>query len=138
MLGLGNIFSSVFGKFFDSIGMGWMNNVLSLAVNVAMGNWIGAAQDVFNLVAQFSNNDWMQRVASFQPLGDFDIGGCFGGGRNWFESALGGLLSNNRAGEDLLSLPRSVSQTFSLASFTLENSSRANQNLQNAHNYAHV
>ena len=135
----GKIFGGggIFGKFFDSIGMGWMTNVLSLAVNVAMGNWIGAAQDVFNLVAQFSNNDWMQRVASFQPLGDFDTGGCFGGGSDWFGSALGSLLSD-RVGSGDLSLPQSVSQAFSLANFTVENSSMANQNLQSAHNYARV
>lgn len=140
MLGLGKLFGGgIFGKFFDSIGLGWMNNVLSLAVNVAMGNWVGVAQDVLNLVAQFSNNDWMERVASFQPLGDFDLGGCFGtSGRNWFESALGGLLSGRLNSDDGLSLPQSVAQTFALASFTVDNNTRANRNLESAFYFAQV
>ena len=83
MFGLGNIFGSgLFGKFFDSIGLGWMGNVLSLATNVMTGNWLAAAKDVFGLVSQFSNNNsWMSRVSQFQPLGEFATDGCFGGGR---------------------------------------------------------
>jgi hypothetical protein len=81
MLGLGSIFGDggIFGKFFDSIGLGWMNNVLSLATNVMTGNWLAAAKDVFNLVSEFSNSSsWMDRVAQQPPLGEFGSGGCFG------------------------------------------------------------
>jgi len=82
MLGLGSIFgdNGIFGKFFDSIGLGWMNNVLSLATNVMTGNWLAAAKDVFDLVSEFSNSSsWMDRVAQQQPLGAFGSGGgCFG------------------------------------------------------------
>jgi len=81
MFGLGKIFGDgLFGKFFDSIGMGWMGNVLSLAVDVMSGNWLAAAKDVFDLVSKFSNS-WSSQVSPFQPLGDFAFGGggCFGG-----------------------------------------------------------
>lgn len=78
MFGLGKIFDSVFGKFFDSIGMGWLGQALALTADIMSGNWVGAAQDVFNLVAQFTDSSWMNKVASLQPLGAFDGGGCFG------------------------------------------------------------
>jgi hypothetical protein len=82
MFGLGKIFGDgLFGKFFDSIGMGWMGNVLSLAVDAMSGNWLAAAKDVFDLVSKFSNS-WSNQVSQFQPLGDFAFGsgGLFGGG----------------------------------------------------------
>lgn len=78
MFGLGKIFDSVFGKFFDSIGMGWMTQALALTADIMSGNWVGAAQDIFNLVAEFSDSSWMNRVASLQPLGAFDGSGGFG------------------------------------------------------------
>ena len=78
MFGLGKIFDGVFGKFFDSIGMGWLGQALALTADIMSGNWVGAAQDVFNLVAEFTDSSWMDTVASFQPLGAFDGGGCFG------------------------------------------------------------
>lgn len=79
MFGLGKIFGDgLFGKFFDSIGMGWMGNVLSLAVDAMSGNWLAAAKDVFDLVSNFSNS-WSKQVSPFQPLGDFAGGGGFGG-----------------------------------------------------------
>lgn len=95
MFGLGKIFDSVFGKFFDSIGMGWLGQAIALTADIMSGNWVGAAQDVFNLVAEFTDSAWMDRVASLQPLGAFDGGGGFGDilsentlGR-WFELAGG-------------------------------------------------
>ena len=78
MFGLGKIIDGVFGKFFDSIGLGWMTQALALTADIMSGNWVGAAQDIFNLVAEFSDSSWMNRVASLQPLGAFDGGGCFG------------------------------------------------------------
>ena len=78
MFGLGKIFDGVFGKFFDSIGMGWLGQAIALTADIMSGNWVGAAQDVFNLVAEFTDSAWMDRVASLQPLGAFDGGGCFG------------------------------------------------------------
>lgn len=100
MFGLGKIFDSVFGKFFDSIGMGWLGQAIALTADIMSGNWVGAAQDIFNLVAEFTDNAWMDRVASLQPLGAFDGGGCFGEilsentvGR-WLNLATGGERSS--------------------------------------------
>lgn len=67
MFGLGKVFSG----FFESIGMGWMGNVLSLATNFMTGNWMGVAQDIFRLVSEFSNDSWTSRVDRDQPLGAF-------------------------------------------------------------------
>jgi hypothetical protein len=105
MFGIGKIIDGVFGKFFDSIGLGWMTQALSLTANIMSGNWVGAAQDIFNLVAEFSDSSWMDRVASLQPLGGFDVvvGGCFGDilsestvGR-WLEDLTGGDGGSGRA-----------------------------------------
>lgn len=75
MFGLGKILGEgLFGKFFDSIGMGWMGNVMSLAIDAMSGNWMAAAKDVFDLVSKFSNS-WSNQVSPFQPLGDFAGGG---------------------------------------------------------------
>lgn len=78
MFGLGKVFDGLFGKFFDSIGMGWMGQALALTADIMSGNWVGAAQDIFNLVAEFTDSSWMDSVASLQPLGAFDGSGCFG------------------------------------------------------------
>ena len=85
MFGLGKIFSG----FFDSIGLGWMGTVLSLATNVMTGNWLGVAEDVFKLVSEFSNDSWQSRVDREPPLGRFGRTSCFGDNR----------LSENRTGE---------------------------------------
>jgi hypothetical protein len=74
MFGLGKVFSG----FFESIGMGWMGNVLSLATNFMTGNWMGVAQDIFRLVSEFSNDSWASRVDRDQPLGAFGRSSCFG------------------------------------------------------------
>ncbi len=76
MFGLGKIFSG----FFESIGMGWMGSVLSLATNFMMGNWAGVAEDVFRLVSEFSNDSWQDQVDREPPLGRFGRTSCFGDG----------------------------------------------------------
>ena len=77
MFGLGKIFSG----FFESIGLGWMGTVLSLATNVMTGNWLGVAEDVFKLVSEFSNDSWQSRVDREPPLGRFGRTSCFGDNR---------------------------------------------------------
>lgn len=131
MLGLGNIFSSVFGKFFDSIGMGWMTNVLSLTANIMSGNWVAAAKDVFDLVAKFSNSDWMNRVASLAPLGEFDLaGGCFGTNGILSENGLGSWLSRAAQDGDSFDGFRNFFSAVSLAQETVQNNAVANAQLQ--------
>lgn len=97
MFGLGKIFDGVFGKFFDSIGMGWLGQALALTADIMSGNWVGAAQDVFKLVAEFTDSSWMNQVASLQPLGAFDGGGCFSDFLS--ESTLGRFLEQSAGNE---------------------------------------
>jgi hypothetical protein len=130
MFGLGNIFSSVFGKFFDSIGMGWMTNVLSLTANIMTGNWAAAAKDVFDMVARFSNSDWMQRVASLPPLGGFDFDGCFGNVLS--ESTLGSWISQTATNSDDFNGFNGFLRAVGIAYETVQNNTVANTQLQYA------
>ncbi len=132
MFGLGNIFSSVFGKFFDSIGMGWMTNVLSLTANIMSGNWVAAAKDVFDIVARFSNSDWMNQVSSLAPLGDFDFDGCFGSNGILSESTLGSWISQTARGGDSFNGFDGFLRAISLAHETVQNNAVANTQLQYA------
>lgn len=132
MFGLDKIFGGkgLLGSFFDSIGMSWMNNLISLAVDISTGNWLAAAKDVFDLVAQFSNNDsWQSRVDRFQPLGAFATAGCFGGD----------TLSASRADElrtrvssDDPAATRYSTRTIFIAHETRYSNRIANENLLNA------
>jgi len=123
MFGLGKIIDGVFGKFFDSIGLGWMTQALALTADIMSGNWVGAAQDIFKLVAEFSDSSWMNRVASLQPLGAFDGGGCFGD-----------ILSENTVSRWLDDLTGSSGETgrvftaFNTASETLQNNASVTMN----------
>lgn len=131
MFGLDKIFGSrgLLGSFFDSIGMSWMNNVISLAVNITTGNWLAAAKDVFDLVSQFSSDSWQNRVDRFQPLGPFGAGGCFSTG----------TLSASRADElrtrvtsDDPAATRNSTRTIFIAHETRYNNEVANYNLRTA------
>lgn len=127
MFGLDKLFggSGLFGKFFDSIGMGWMTNVLSLAANVMTGNWIAAAKDVFDLVSQFSNS-WMNKVSQNQPLGEFSTGGCFG------TDSFSGLRADQLRDEVNAFDPdgeNSFTRAIYVAQETIYNSTVANRNL---------
>lgn len=132
MFGLGKIFDGVFGKFFDSIGMGWMTQALSLTANIMSGNWAAAAKDVFDLVARFSNSEWMNRVSSLAPLGGFDASGCFG--QDFLsESTLGSWLeqlgsSSSGNGDGFENFTGAIYTLYE----TVQNYSIANANLQYA------
>lgn len=111
MLGLGKIVSG----FFESIGMGWMGNVLSLATNFMTGNWVGVAQDIFRLVSEFSNDSWRDKVDRFQPLGAFSRGSsCFGNNSSLSESRISDLQSQaERDGDGFsVTVKRSLDETF--------------------------
>lgn len=128
MFGIGKLIDGVFGKFFDSIGLGWMTQALSLTANIMSGNWVGAAQDVFNLVAEFTDSSWMDRVASLQPLGAFDGGGCFGDILS--EGTLGQWLDLTGAG-DRRGLGNFLGAV-NIARETLQNNAMATANLRYA------
>ncbi len=126
---LGKIFGKSFlGSFFDKIGMSWMNNVMSLAVNVMTGNWLAAAGDIFSLVSQFSNS-WMSRVARTQPLGPFGSTSCFGGD-TLSTTRTDEIMINARRGNVRIS--RRASSTLTEVREAVQNRTYANTNLQTA------
>ena len=125
--GIGKAFG--LNKLFDSIGMPWLGNVLSLATNFMTGNWVAAARDVFNLVSQFSNNSWRNRVDTFPPLGPFGSSPTIGGG--CFSESRAAELSGRVRENDPLGF-RSASRAIFLAHETAYNNSLANENLRNA------
>ncbi|HVF55385.1 MAG TPA: hypothetical protein VM934_04495 [Pyrinomonadaceae bacterium] len=132
MFGLDKIFGGkgLLGSFFDSIGMSWMNNLISLAVNISTGNWLAAAKDVFDLVSQFSSDSWQNRVDRFQPLGAFATGGCFG------SSALSESRADEfrtRASSDDPGATRNSTRTIFIAHETRYNNSVANEKLREAY-----
>ena len=128
MFGLGKIFDSVFGSFFDSIGLGWMTQALSLTANIMSGNWVAAAQDIFDLVAEFTDIDWVDKIASLQPLGGFDVRGGFGDllSQDTLSQWLNVSGSSDAAG--LNNFFRAVS----IARETLQNNATATANLRSA------
>ncbi|HEX7314730.1 MAG TPA: hypothetical protein VF297_12465 [Pyrinomonadaceae bacterium] len=132
MFGLDKIFGGkgLLGSFFDSIGMSWMNNLVSLAVNITTGNWLAAAKDVFDLVSQFSNdNRWQSRVDRFQPLGPFATAGCYG--TDSFSAARADEL-RTRVSNDDPGATRYSTRTIFIAHDTTYSNNIANENLRNA------
>lgn len=131
MFGLDKILggNGLLGSFFDKIGMSWMNQVISLAVNVSTGNWLAAAQDVFSLVSQFSSNSWQSRVAQQPPLGPF--GASSGFGSNFLPESRANEL-NTRARSSDPSGTRSYTNTFSVVDETIQNKATANRNREYA------
>jgi hypothetical protein len=127
MFGLGKVFSG----FFESIGMGWMGSVLSLATNFMTGNWAGVAQDVFRLVSEFSNDSWQNKVDRFQPLGAFGRTSCFSGDSSLSESRINDL--QDRAGSDDVNVSRNVRRTLDEATSTLQLRSEVEVNRRNAY-----
>jgi hypothetical protein len=126
MFGLGKVFSG----FFESIGMGWMGNVLSLAANFMTGNWAGVAQDIFNLVSEFSNDSWQNRVDRYQPLGAFGRTSCFG------DDSLSESRVNDwqeRAGGGEVEVSWNVRRTLDEATSTLRLRSEVDLNRRNAY-----
>lgn len=125
MFGLGKVFSG----FFESIGMGWMGSVLSLATNFMMGNWAGVAQDIFQLVSEFSNDSWRDRVDRFQPLGTFGRGSCFGNG-SLSESRLSDLrFRAERDGDDFAA---TIRRSFEETSYSLRMQAELDANRRRA------
>jgi hypothetical protein len=131
MFGLGK----VFGGLLDSIGLGWMGSVLSLATNFMMGNWVGVAQDIFRLVSEFSNDSWTNRVDRYQPLGVFGRTSGFGDG-TLSESRISDL--RDRAGNNELTSSRAINRAFDEADSTIRLRYEVDFNRQNAYSAARL
>lgn len=133
MFGLDKIFGGgggIFGKFFDSMGLGWLGKALSLATNVMTGNWLAAAKDVFELVSQFSSNSWMDQASRFQPLGEFGQNSPFG--TESFSGARADELSTRADSFDPLGQSNSTRAIYVVRETTYNNAV-ANRNLAYAH-----
>ena len=126
MFGLGKVFSG----FFESIGLGWMGSVVSLATNFMTGNWVGVAQDIFRLVSEFSNDSWQNRVDRYQPLGAFGRTSCFGGD-SLSESRINDW--QDRAGSGDVEVSWNVRRTLDEATSTLQLRSEVDLNRRNAY-----
>lgn len=71
MFGIGKLLGSVAGGLLDKIGLGSIAPFVKMGLNALTGNWLGVAQDVFNMVSNFKGN--FQDGASQQPpLGGFE------------------------------------------------------------------
>ena len=132
MFGLGKVFSG----FFDSIGLGWMGSVVSLAANFMMGNWAGVAQDIFRLVSEFSNDSWQNRVDRFQPLGAFGRSSCFGGDSSLSESRVADL--RDQAESEDFAFSQRVTRAFDEADSTLRLKYEVELNRQGAYAAARI
>jgi hypothetical protein len=132
MFGLGKVFSG----FFESIGMGWMGSVISLATNFMMGNWVGVAEDIFRLVSEFSNNSWQNKVDRFQPLGAFGRSSGFGDDSSLSESRISDL--RDRAETDDAQVSPRIMGTFDEASSTLRLRYEVDVNRRNAYSAASI
>ncbi len=71
MFGLGKLLGNVVGGVLESIGLGKIAPFVKLGLNMLTGNWLGVAEDVFNLVSSFKSSDYVDRAAKRPPLGGF-------------------------------------------------------------------
>ena len=68
--GIGNMFGidKIFGGFLDSIGLGALKPLVSLAFDFATGNIPGVMQDLTGLMKSFGDGGFTKNVASNPPL----------------------------------------------------------------------
>jgi hypothetical protein len=71
MFGIGKLIGNVVGGVLEKIGLGSIAPFVKLGLNALTGNWLGVAEDVFNLVSSFKSRDFPDRAAKRPPLGDF-------------------------------------------------------------------
>lgn len=71
MFGIGKLLGKVVGGVLEKIGLGSIAPFVKMGLNALTGNWLGVAEDVFNLVSSFKSNDYPDRAAKRPPLGSF-------------------------------------------------------------------
>ena len=71
MFGIGKLLGKVVGGMLESIGLGSIAPFVQMGLNALTGNWLGVAEDVFNLVSSFKSSDFADRAEKRPPLGDF-------------------------------------------------------------------
>src|SRR5688572_16565386 len=71
MFGIGKLLGKVVGGVLEKIGLGSIAPFVKMGLNALTGNWLGVAEDVFNLVSSFKSRDFADRAAKRPPLGNF-------------------------------------------------------------------
>ena len=71
MFGIGKLVGKLVGGVLESVGLGSIAPFVKLGLNALTGNWLGVAEDVFNLVSSFKSRDFPDRAAKRPPLGNF-------------------------------------------------------------------
>src|SRR5687768_13580431 len=71
MFGIGKLLGKVVGGVLEKVGLGSIAPFVKLGLNALTGNWLGVAEDVFNLVSSFKSRDFTDRAAKRPPLGNF-------------------------------------------------------------------
>lgn len=71
MFGIGKLIGKVVGGVLEKVGLGSIAPFVKLGLNALTGNWLGVAEDVFNLVSSFKSRDFTDRAAKRPPLGGF-------------------------------------------------------------------
>lgn len=71
MFGIGKLLGKVVGGVLEKIGLGSIAPFVKLGLNALTGNWLGVAEDVFNLVSSFKSRDFPDRAAKRPPVGNF-------------------------------------------------------------------
>lgn len=71
MFGIGKLLGKVVGGVLEKVGLGSIAPFVKMGLNALTGNWLGVAEDVFNLVSSFKSRDFADRAATRPPLGGF-------------------------------------------------------------------
>lgn len=71
MFGIGKLLGKVVGGVLESIGLGSIAPFVQMGLNALTGNWLGVAEDVFNLVSSFKSRDFADRADKRPPAGNF-------------------------------------------------------------------
>lgn len=71
MFGIGKLVGKLVGGVLEKVGLGSIAPFVKLGLNALTGNWLGVAEDVFNLVSSFKSRDFADRAAKRPPLGNF-------------------------------------------------------------------
>jgi hypothetical protein len=71
MFGIGKLLGNVVGGVLEKIGLGSIAPFVKLGLNALTGNWLGVAEDVFNLVSSFKSRDFSDRADKRPPVGNF-------------------------------------------------------------------
>lgn len=71
MFGIGKLFGNLAGGLLDKIGLGGIAPFVKLGLSAVTGDWLGVAENVFNLVSGFKGN-FLNQAAKQPPLGGFE------------------------------------------------------------------